>query len=167
MPFFFGDSTMALKHFSLPAPFAYPLKFIPESFHSNVVVIGLNRILSSVMSNGDLDFLEQRVVLIRLTDAPISIRVKMAMGRIIPCNKAVHPDVVISSSFQDFLILTARKEDSDTLFFQRRLCIEGDTELGLQLKNTLDAVEMDDLSVPMPMKHILNRVSSVIDRLSV
>ena len=32
-----------------------------------------------------------------------------------------------------------RLEDPDTLFFSRRLVIEGDTELGLALKNALDA----------------------------
>ena len=31
-------------------------------------------------------------------------------------------------------------EDADTLFFERRLVMEGDTELGLLLKNTLDAI---------------------------
>ena len=31
-------------------------------------------------------------------------------------------------------------EDADTLFFERRLVMEGDTEFGLLLKNTLDAI---------------------------
>jgi predicted lipid carrier protein YhbT len=31
-------------------------------------------------------------------------------------------------------------EDADTLFFERKLVMEGDTELGLLLKNTLDAI---------------------------
>jgi predicted lipid carrier protein YhbT len=34
-----------------------------------------------------------------------------------------------------------RQEDPDTLFFNRTLDIEGDTELGLIVKNMLDAVE--------------------------
>jgi predicted lipid carrier protein YhbT len=37
--------------------------------------------------------------------------------------------------------LAARKEDPDTLFFSRRLVMEGDTELGLLIKNTLDAID--------------------------
>ena len=41
----------------------------------------------------------------------------------------------------DFALLAARKEDPDTLFFSRRLVMEGDTELGLLVKNTLDAIE--------------------------
>ena len=34
-----------------------------------------------------------------------------------------------------------RDEDPDTLFFARRLTIEGDTELGLMVKNALDALD--------------------------
>ena len=32
------------------------------------------------------------------------------------------------------------EEDPDRLFFERALVMEGDTELGLVLKNTLDAI---------------------------
>jgi predicted lipid carrier protein YhbT len=41
--------------------------------------------------------------------------------------------------------LLARQEDPDTLFFNRELSIEGDTELGLVVKNMLDAVEWPQL----------------------
>jgi predicted lipid carrier protein YhbT len=34
-----------------------------------------------------------------------------------------------------------QEEDPDTLFFQRRLVIEGDTELGLQVKNLMFATQ--------------------------
>ena len=36
-----------------------------------------------------------------------------------------------------------RREDPDTLFFNRRLCIEGDTATGVHVKNLLDALEYD------------------------
>jgi predicted lipid carrier protein YhbT len=39
----------------------------------------------------------------------------------------------------------AREEDPDTLFFGRRLLMEGDTDLGLLVKNTLDGVELPRL----------------------
>jgi predicted lipid carrier protein YhbT len=53
----------------------------------------------------------------------------------------VVPDLIISASAYDFYLLAMRKEDPDTLFFNRRLVVEGDTELGLIAKNTLDAIE--------------------------
>jgi predicted lipid carrier protein YhbT len=50
------------------------------------------------------------------------------------------PDVTVRASLPDYLALALRREDPDTLFFSRRLVLEGDTELGLALKNALDAI---------------------------
>ena len=50
-------------------------------------------------------------------------------------------DLTIAASAHDFLLLAKRREDPDTLFFCRRLLMEGDTELGLLIKNALDAID--------------------------
>ena len=55
------------------------------------------------------------------------------------------PDLIISATTRDFMALALREEDPDTLFFSRRLRMEGDTDLGLLVKNTLDAVDWDAL----------------------
>ena len=47
-----------------------------------------------------------------------------------------------------FLKLASQEEDPDTLFFQRSLMIEDDTELGLGVKNLLDSLEMEQLPIP-------------------
>ena len=52
-------------------------------------------------------------------------------------------DVRIHGDLDDFLALASRREDPDTLFFARRLSIEGDTELGLAIKNLLDSLDFD------------------------
>lgn len=49
-------------------------------------------------------------------------------------------DVTIRARLDDYLALALRREDPDTLFFTRRLVIEGDTETGLAVKNALDAL---------------------------
>ena len=49
------------------------------------------------------------------------------------------PDVTVRASLRDYVALALRREDPDTLFFSRRLVIEGDTDLGLTVKNALDA----------------------------
>lgn len=59
-------------------------------------------------------------------------------------------DVTFSASAQDFARLALRLEDPDTLFFNRRLLIEGDTDLGLMVKNMLDAVELETAAAGMP-----------------
>ncbi|MBV7486997.1 SCP2 domain-containing protein [Bordetella sp. BOR01] len=50
-------------------------------------------------------------------------------------------DLQLGASLGDFLALVRGTSDADTLFFQRRLRIAGDTELGLIVKNWLDATE--------------------------
>ena len=52
-----------------------------------------------------------------------------------------------SASAYDFVLLARRQEDPDTLFFSRRLAMEGDTELGLLVKNTIDAIELPVLDL--------------------
>lgn len=51
------------------------------------------------------------------------------------------PDLCLRARLSAFLQLLARQEDPDTLFFHRDLSIVGDTELGLVVKNMLDAIE--------------------------
>jgi len=53
----------------------------------------------------------------------------------------------ISGNWREFLLLASRQEDPDTLFFRRRLVIEGDTELGLGVKNLIDSLDPDVLPV--------------------
>lgn len=50
-------------------------------------------------------------------------------------------DLEFCAKAVDFLGLLRGKTDADTLFFQRRLQISGDTELGLIVKNWLDATQ--------------------------
>jgi predicted lipid carrier protein YhbT len=59
-------------------------------------------------------------------------------------------EVTFAASAEDFLRLALRLEDPDTLFFNRRLLIEGDTDLGLRAKNMLDAVELEAVTASMP-----------------
>jgi predicted lipid carrier protein YhbT len=50
--------------------------------------------------------------------------------------------VTFQAPMSAYLQLMLRQEDPDTLFFNRRLQIEGDTELGLAMKNMLDGIEL-------------------------
>lgn len=59
-------------------------------------------------------------------------------------------DVTFTATAEDFARLALRLEDPDTLFFNRRLLIEGDTDLGLTVKNMLDSVELEGLVEKMP-----------------
>lgn len=64
-----------------------------------------------------------------------------AEGRGLRMATAQEPLVVcIQADARAFMDLMAGREDPDTLFFDRRLVMEGDTAFALLLKNTLDAV---------------------------
>ena len=52
---------------------------------------------------------------------------------------------------------------ADTLFFNRRLRLGGDTELGLYVKNFLDSLELDDRIGPA--LKVMNGATSLIERL--
>lgn len=59
------------------------------------------------------------------------------------------PDVTVRASLRDFVAIALRREDPDALFFQRRLVMEGDTELGHGLKNALDGLSLRSLLRPL------------------
>ena len=50
-------------------------------------------------------------------------------------------ELELGATLADFIALLRGTADADTLFFQRKLGIRGDTELGLIVKNWLDASE--------------------------
>ena len=49
-------------------------------------------------------------------------------------------DVTVRASLADYAALALRREDADTLFFSRRLVLEGDTALGLAVRNAIDSL---------------------------
>ena len=66
------------------------------------------------------------------------------------------PEVTISACASDYYRLARRLEDPDTLFFSRRLSIDGDTELVLLSKNLLDAI--DWLHFPGPLGAAIDKL---------
>ena len=60
------------------------------------------------------------------------------------------PDLAFRANLSAFLQVASRQEDPDTLFFNRELSIEGDTELGLIVKNMLDAIDPSQFRPALP-----------------
>jgi predicted lipid carrier protein YhbT len=57
----------------------------------------------------------------------------------------------------DFLMLMSRREDSDTLFFLRRLEREGDTALALGVRNLLDGLDRETFPLYRPADFVIPR----------
>jgi O2-independent ubiquinone biosynthesis accessory factor UbiT len=120
-------------------------RHVPERAQRIGVEIALSRILGPQLHSDDLDFLRGRTLCIEVKDLgwrwPLT-----ATGSSLICLPADAPaDATIRGPSRSFMALALRRTDPDTLFFNRELVIEGDTELGLAAKNLLDSVDWDRL----------------------
>lgn len=146
----------------LPRPLAVPLRAIPAAAHSTALVAALNKIFASALRDGEMDFLQGQVMLVRVSDANLEFRITLSGDKLRVANKNRPHDLSIEGTVFDFMLLATRREDADTLFFNRRLKLGGSTELGLYVKNFLDALEIEERWEPLIKA--LNRTTSVVER---
>jgi predicted lipid carrier protein YhbT len=130
----------------MPSVLSLPLGLIPARVHSTLLVQILNRLFAPELAEAELDFLQDRVMRIEVTDACLVYHITLRNNRLVSASPRQPDDLSISGTVYDFLLLATRREDADTLFFNRRLKLGGDTELGLYVKNFLDALELEDSS---------------------
>ena len=122
-------------------PLTFPLRLVPGVMHSRALATMLNQVMKEALEEGELDFLIGRRVSIEIDDIGVKYSLGLSEGKIRGYGNERPADSAIAGGLHEFLLLAARREDADTLFFQRRLRMSGDTELGLYLKNFLDAFE--------------------------
>ncbi|MGL5336784.1 MAG: ubiquinone anaerobic biosynthesis accessory factor UbiT [Enterovibrio sp.] len=126
--------------------FQIPAKLTPAPIRNLIVKSALQQALAAQIVQGELDFLQGRTLEVRVNDLDFCTFISLqAHTLVVTHEQEGEADVRFSGCLNDLLLLAARKEDPDTLFFQRRLLIEGDTELGLQVKNALDSVDLSAL----------------------
>jgi len=142
-----------------------PGRVIPYAAQKQVLAVVLNQAFREPLQHGELEFLEGAKVRIRVTDLSINWLINVGGDRFIPIDRDQEDDVCISGESPGFILLATRQADPDTLFFQRRIRIEGDTELGLGVKNTMDSMDWDDL--PVPLRKLLQSVGLVIEKLQI
>jgi len=140
-----------------------PGRFIPYTVQKQVLGIILNQAFREPLKQGELDFLQNARVRIKVTDMHIDWLINVDSDRFTPLERELEADVCISGTSPDFVLLATRQADPDTLFFQRRIRIEGDTELGLGVKNTMDSMDWDDL--PLPLRKLLQSMGRVIEKM--
>jgi predicted lipid carrier protein YhbT len=127
--------------FKLPQTVGHVFSRLPQWPPSLAFTFGLNLVLAEIANAENLQALHGKRIAIRVTDAGLNLSFTVTPEGYHALSESVPADVVISAAVADFAALALRREDPDTLFFNRRLLIEGDTELGLLIKNTLDAQE--------------------------
>jgi len=131
-----------IPDFTLPAPLTRLGNRLPQLPPTLALVTALNLALDRLIPREPLAMLLGKRFTIRVLDAGMTLRFSYGARGFSPVFDASTSDLTISARTRDFIALLAREEDPDTLFFDRRLLMEGDTDLGLLVKNTLDGVEL-------------------------
>ena len=104
----------------------------------------LNRLFAEPLADGAFDILRGCWLRLQVRDLNLAWYLTRTDSGLQVAERAL-AQVSISGNWGDFLLLASRKEDPDTLFFRRRLVIEGGTELGLAGKNLLGSLDPDEL----------------------
>ena len=127
-------------------PLSLLLRSLPDAVHSQMLAHLFNHLLKGQYLADQLGDLEGKRLAIGIRDSRTELLFCIQRGRLQglrPQGNGKDWDVRISGELADFWLLANRSEDPDTLFFNRRLSIEGETEAGLHLKNLLDGMDFD------------------------
>mgnify|MGYP000429120355 FL=1 len=148
-----------LVHFG-PSLMSVPVKLAPFALKRQVLEQVLSWQFRQALAEGELEFLEGRWLSIHVRDIGLLWYTSVSEGRLV-VSATAEADVSFSADASDLLMIAARKQDPDTLFFQRRLVIEGDTELGLYVKNLMDAIELEQM--PKALRIMLLQLADFVE----
>ena len=134
-----------------PARFARPLQALPLLQRGAGRLIDL--VLAGPLAAGAFDYLAGRRLGVEVTDLGLRWVVAIGARRVEVLAPGAESESSVRGSATDLLLLASRLEDADTLFFQRRLQLTGDTELGLAVRNLL-GIKQDRSAVNFePLEH--------------
>ena len=143
-----------------PSLLSVPVKLAPFALKRQVLEQLLRWQFQQALADGELEFLEGRWLSIEVRDIGLRWFTSVENEQLIVRESAA-ADVSFSADASDLLMIAARKQDPDTLFFQRRLVIEGDTELGLYVKNLMDAIELEQM--PKALRVMLLQLADFVE----
>lgn len=141
------NGNFTIPKFKLPNFVASLGHKLPQWPHVLALVGVLNAALKmKLLPESELALLEEKLFRVRVLDTGGEATYTYRNGLFRPVFRPERePDLAFAANLSAYLQLLARQEDPDTLFFNRELEITGDTELGLVVKNMLDAVEWPKL----------------------
>ncbi|QIQ22452.1 ubiquinone anaerobic biosynthesis accessory factor UbiT [Zophobihabitans entericus] len=143
-----------------PDVLSVPLRYVPFSVKRKLIEQLLQLQFQQSLEDGDLDFLENRWLKIEVRDLQLSWFISLIDNQLVVSQDEI-PDVSFSGETNDLVLIATRRQDPDTLFFQRRLIIEGDTELGLNVKNLMDSIDLD--TMPKALRIGLEQLANFIE----
>lgn len=138
-----------------PTRLAPLLRHLPQHWQARWLEQAMQRVLSAPVADGALDALRLRRIGIEVSDLGLRWVVCLQDGHLRVCAPGEPAEATVRGTATDLLLLASRREDADTLFFQRRLLLTGDVELGLTARNLLDQLPWQD--VPLGLRIALHR----------
>lgn len=141
----------------LPEQGLLALRYLPAWLQRLALKRALDKILARHRAGGELDFLMDRWVSVQVRDLGYDWRIGLGPEGFRVEGPWQRAEAVVRAGARDFLAMAAHRQDPDTLFFQRRLELEGDTELGLAVKNLLDG--LDDSALPPFLRQGMNKAA--------
>ena len=124
----------------LPAAVRGFVARLPIRPPSVLLAAALNRVLLPQLPNDAAAQLAGHAVEIAVRDLGVRCRLILRDGRFRSTPDQSPVTLRIAADTASYLRLLRGEDDADRLFFERALVMEGDTEYGLMLKNTLDAI---------------------------
>ncbi len=113
---------------------------LPTAPPSAAMALALNRWLLPRLPEDARQALQGQVVTLAVKDWGLRLVMQLGSRGFVAAAGAAKPVLQIQATSEAYWQLAKGDQDPDRLFFERRLVMEGDTELGLVLKNTLDAI---------------------------
>jgi predicted lipid carrier protein YhbT len=156
---------------ALKRAFRTHLRWAPDRLHGEAISRGWNHLARGQPFARRMADLDGRRIAVEVTDTGNRWAFQVRSPDLHPIRNQAGWDVRVRGEAEDLLRLALGVEDADTLFFNRRLAMEGDTATGVYLKNFLDALEMDwevhrsavEAALPVPLRGPARAVMARVD----
>lgn len=122
----------------------------PKRLSTTLIGAAFNHLFKQEIDDSELDFLTNKWLKIEVSDLAIELGISLQNQRLVVTAHCPREDVLLRAKHVHFLQLLHHEVDPDTLFFRRLLLMTGDTEMGLHIKNLLDAMALDT-RLPKPL----------------
>jgi O2-independent ubiquinone biosynthesis accessory factor UbiT len=140
------------------------LALCPLAINQNMVEKVANHIFKPQLASGELSFLYNNTLRISINDLNRHYCFNVTPEKIKVLRRCKQVDVSLETDYNHFVLLATQAVDPDTLFFSRKLSIEGNTELGMLFKSFIENLSLD--LIPQPYQAILNKQSDWIQQVN-
>lgn len=134
----------------------------PQPILNRSAQLFLNQKFKPFIDKGDLDFLEGKRWMLEVSDASRSLCIHLQNGRLKVSGCDGQPDLVFKGPIASFITLALKEDDPDSLFFNRKLMISGDTALGLEIKNFIDRLPLEAV-LDRPLSTVLHYLNTAFN----